>query len=710
MLFLLLIPVLLCAACAGGNATGAETIEADTVAAPPPDTAELEQLLTAELARLAAEGRQTGGVVWGEDCRALYRTAEYLGGDMPEPPDRLVITWVEQFTGDCDQDGMVTAADLTPIAQHWLERVEYDPPELHDGITWWPAGDPLGDGALNWRLARVDGNHDGLIDIGDITPIAQHWQERLEGYVIYSYDDFQFNVNGADRFFLGWVPRDASLLDSGQGPRIHRMDCEVRIDSLNETLYVENPFWEAIDSIHDFPTVLPANLYLRPLARYYGEFDDWYIGQGSLPLTLENPRPGWHQALMPVREGQSVSTVVLDMALLADGRLAHLLTFGKTDEPPQYGLALHDPAAGTVRYFLWPPSTDFYPRHLAAAEDGTIWVVALDAPHRAESLMVLNIDEDGRQLAGQHLTVEYEYGLSAGPEPQIAALPGGDVLIASRERASPGNLVLRRLDAQGGLLWERAWQQDYISGSGYYGFVEVYSLAVEQAGGVVVGTDYRPYGEQYGYPSLASFYPDGELEWIRICKDLSLHDATEIVLSPGGGIACVLRCDIWGGTYEPSSRVLGITPDGELAWQISPAGRLRLLDAETAGDGTIWAVGGAVVDGQGYDEALLRINTDGSEPTLFRRTYFNGPEVYIGGMIDELEIGDGMFIAYGHPWQYGWRASPLEVLDDDLELTAVACRELEAVTTCEDYQHAATEVVPDPKLEPPAHTVTERIL
>lgn len=50
------------------------------------------------------------------------------------------------------------------------------------------------------------------------------------------------------------------------------------------------------------------------------------------------------------------------------------------------------------------------------------------------------------------------------------------------------------------------------------------------------------------------------------------------------------------------------------------------------------------------------------------------------------------------------------MLDPELELTATSCRELEVSTTCEDYQLAATETVPDPELEPPVSTVTERIL
>ncbi|MBN2081029.1 PKD domain-containing protein [bacterium] len=41
-----------------------------------------------------------------------------------------------------------------------------------------------GSGAANWRLARIDGDYNGVINAADITPIAQHWGEQLHGYYI----------------------------------------------------------------------------------------------------------------------------------------------------------------------------------------------------------------------------------------------------------------------------------------------------------------------------------------------------------------------------------------------------------------------------------------------------------------------------------------------------------------------------------------------
>jgi len=713
MWFLLLISLLLCASCAGREASGTANIAQNATGDQPPSAAELDWLLTAELARLAAADRQASGVAWGEDCRALYSTAEYQGANWPVPPDRLVITWVEQFTGDCDMDGMVTAADLTPIAQHWLERVEYDPPELHDGISWWPSGDPLGEGALNWRLARIDGNHDGLIDIGDITPIAQHWNQRIEGYSIYSYDDFKFNGNGSDRFFLGMVQRAASLLDSGQGPRIHRVEFEVSFLSMNEDLHLESADSAWSYAVNGYQSVLPASLYLRPVAEYSGGFDDWWIGQGSLPLTLENPCPAWQVLLWLERDGESVRTYTIDLALATDGSLVELLScYTPYDEPAQYGLALLDPVDGAMQCFVWPASTSFYPRHVSPAADGTIWVAAIDECDYAASLLLLRLDKEGNLLAGVRLFREDEDGLRVHCDPQLAALPDGGVLIASAEGGYRGDLVLRRFDAQGSVLWEHAWTEQYYPSSSFYGF-EVNALRVAQDGSILVGGTYCPIGGTQDLPGLASFDQAGELLWIRMFDELHSHSVSEIVETPDGRFACVLWAGSYGPEYNAASRLAGITPDGELAWQLTPAAHVRLLDAGVAADGTIWAAGSIEAESGGIKTALLRLNSDGSAATLYRRLYPCAvPEKYVTGDIDELELGSSMFIAAGgHANAYDWEGSELETLAPVLQLSETGCRETEVSSMHEEYSISLSAAEPS---GPPAESswwtaVTERV-
>jgi hypothetical protein len=118
------------------------------------------------------------------DLRASLSDPDGAGGN---PPTGVTLTWTERCLGDYDANGEVGAADLQPLAQHWLKRAEYDDPALHGGLEYWPAGDPddAGAGAANWLKARLDGDGNTEVGNGDVVTIAQHWNERLSGYRVY---------------------------------------------------------------------------------------------------------------------------------------------------------------------------------------------------------------------------------------------------------------------------------------------------------------------------------------------------------------------------------------------------------------------------------------------------------------------------------------------------------------------------------------------
>jgi hypothetical protein len=99
------------------------------------------------------------------------------------------LSWTERIVGDYDFNGEVNLADLVPLSRFLRRSVSYDQPELHAGFAAWPSGSPnavpLGNPpANNWHLARVDGDSNGEINAADILPIARHWGEQLDGYVI----------------------------------------------------------------------------------------------------------------------------------------------------------------------------------------------------------------------------------------------------------------------------------------------------------------------------------------------------------------------------------------------------------------------------------------------------------------------------------------------------------------------------------------------
>lgn len=168
---------------------------------PAPTLAELDALLQAELDRLGIDrDRQPLSAPSGA-ANAVINLAAFVqdpDGTGPLVPTAVEFSWTERSAGDYDQDGLVSVSDLTPLGAYFLRRVEYDDPALHGGEAAWPTGDPLdeggvtpgdppapGSGAENWRLARVDGNRDGELNVSDITPIAQNWQHWLDGYRVY---------------------------------------------------------------------------------------------------------------------------------------------------------------------------------------------------------------------------------------------------------------------------------------------------------------------------------------------------------------------------------------------------------------------------------------------------------------------------------------------------------------------------------------------
>lgn len=168
--------VMLCACGSGqrtANLTAVEPI-GSTLSAPQADKLlaelaelrppELEQQLWTELsARLVAElnaartYREASAVPAGEHAAVgdFTLTAQSDGG--------LYFRWSYANWADYNQDGLVNASDLTPIAVH-LDKTGESP---------------------DWELARLaDGNGDGAVTLSDITPIALNWQGWISGYVL----------------------------------------------------------------------------------------------------------------------------------------------------------------------------------------------------------------------------------------------------------------------------------------------------------------------------------------------------------------------------------------------------------------------------------------------------------------------------------------------------------------------------------------------
>jgi hypothetical protein len=150
-----------------------------------PSLTELHQLLTAELARQGIEPeRVSSRAVTGELSRPGIWFSS-IGGAEPSlaNPVEVQIAWMVEQPGDFDYNGIVNINDLTPLARYLGRSVEYGelptiPGRLFPGNVNWE----------NWRAGRCDGDRNGLVTINDISTLAKHFGERVDGYRVYRKD------------------------------------------------------------------------------------------------------------------------------------------------------------------------------------------------------------------------------------------------------------------------------------------------------------------------------------------------------------------------------------------------------------------------------------------------------------------------------------------------------------------------------------------
>ncbi|MCB1186188.1 hypothetical protein KDL29_03390 [bacterium] len=211
---------LLLAAC-GGNGGQRAQLAATPQGSGSASLEALQTLLDSELLRLGIDTSHEASIAPSAG-NAVFDLQASMATVVEAEQAEVTLRWTERLVGDYDQNGLVNAADLVPLAQHFGESVSYRSTLETDGIEGWTAGlayDPAD--AANWRRARIDGNMDGEINAGDVTPIAQHWQQSLAGYRVYRMfgeQPAQLLGNPQDAESVLSVERSAALQDDKSQP------------------------------------------------------------------------------------------------------------------------------------------------------------------------------------------------------------------------------------------------------------------------------------------------------------------------------------------------------------------------------------------------------------------------------------------------------------------------------------------------------------
>jgi len=181
--------LLAAASCGGGGATRAPAT--GNGGSPPtvsPDPADTSTTLSAELSRLDAMAAPDGvdQNTW-LTLKASLRQAmaalmpSKVTQSPPAGPHSVVddltfvrdeeeagwLTWSFQLYADYNLDGVVDADDLSPIAENYLQVVGEESPVA----------------------MRLDTSGNGVVDLADITAIAQYYGSELAGFFVRSYTD-----------------------------------------------------------------------------------------------------------------------------------------------------------------------------------------------------------------------------------------------------------------------------------------------------------------------------------------------------------------------------------------------------------------------------------------------------------------------------------------------------------------------------------------
>jgi PKD repeat protein len=222
--------------------------------------------------------------LWAELKRELARVLQENAGRIAAQAPRtdasapalsldegsLTLNWDHACQGDYDQNGEVNVADLTPIAQHFLET---------------SGGGPFPRDSVQ---SVIDGDGNGEINIADLSPIGSNFQARVGSYEVVAsltITDFPTENAGGD----GATAETRAIIpfSAAEGNRaVERLRFRFVLPVVQNGWF----YWVRSQDVNDFTEGTPSNLVsfggqggnLPPIASFTAVPEI-----GDVPLTVD---------------------------------------------------------------------------------------------------------------------------------------------------------------------------------------------------------------------------------------------------------------------------------------------------------------------------------------------------------------------------------------------------------------------------------------
>ncbi|MBN2083361.1 hypothetical protein JW859_14285 [bacterium] len=668
-------------------ANGGNLSSAPEVAAAPADSVLTERLASA----LAALGKDSASVdlqpVSGDFSGATWVEAVYSGPPAPERAESLTITWLELLPGDYNQDGLVDASDLTPLGQHWGQQVEYDAADLHNGNSWFPAGDPTGDGSLNWRLARIDGNRDGLIGLADITTIAQHWRECIHGYLI-SDQPITDSWPGEEGFCLDYSRNSLLASEANQPVLLSKKFDIMYLGNLGLSLQTSDAVFNDRVDLEDATTAFPLTIYIKPYLWLNNEYINTHPLAATQSIVLESPARSvstWFDS--PRFDGLHAQVAAGPLALGEGAVLAieFCVQPNALDDHELSVLCWIDDH-GRVNRLLELPA-ELQDASLCLGQDGTVvWCGrALDGDDAPTAEAILTFTATGELLAAKRCMLPADLTGEFTESPQLITDGAGQLITVSTiavEESGWQYLLIRDFDVEFDNFNQHAYNlavPTYFPDLYYYGAYSPRGAFDTEGNLVVAGNAQGGMLDESMY--IACFGSEFEPLWNRVVHPWTANSGTndgvpviDLDILPDG--RRLMLCDAADSSFF---NLAVITADGQLDgfWETDGIAVGEINSITTDYDNSL-GVGYIMLNDwpTASVPALMEISIDEMSASLFA-LLDSADHSY--GELFSIDIGESTVWSFGAAWDSVYWESVNEIALVPIDINVDVYEEFELI-------------------------------